>query len=207
MILHSILLLFLVAAPLTDARKGNEAYQKGNYEAAESYYKAALEQEPDNARLYFNLGNAQARQGKIEEAIQSFLEFRNLAETPEDKALAEYNIGTVLAEDERWQPAASHFKNSLKLNPDDFDAKFNYERALSEQQKENQEQDNQGNQPPPEPSDYARAMKRQAEKLVDERRYTEAYELMMEALKADKTVQAFSNFITRIKDVAQIHGE
>lgn len=207
MILHSILLLFLVAASLTDARKGNEAYQKGNYEAAESYYKAALEQEPDNARLYFNLGNAQARQGKIEEAIQSFLEFRNLAETPEDKALAEYNIGTVLAEDERWQPAANHFKNSLKLNPDDFDAKFNYERALSEQQKENQEQDNQGNQPPPEPSDYARAMKRQAEKLVDERRYTEAYELMMEALKADKTVQAFSNFITRIKDVAQIHGE
>lgn len=207
MILHFILLLFLVAASLTDARKGNEAYQKGNYEAAESYYKAALEQEPDNARLYFNLGNAQARQGKIEEAIQSFLEFRNLAETPEDKALAEYNIGTVLAEDERWQPAANHFKNSLKLNPDDFDAKFNYERALSEQQKENQEQDNQGNQPPPEPSDYARAMKRQAEKLVDERRYTEAYELMMEALKADKTVQAFSNFITRIKDVAQIHGE
>lgn len=205
--MHSILLLFVVAAFVTDARKGNEAYEKGNYEEAEMFYKAALEQEPDNARLYFNLGNAQARQGKIEEAIQAFLEFRNLAETPEDKALAEYNIGTVLAEVERWQPAANHFKNSLKLNPDDVDAKFNYERALNEQQKENDEQNNQDNQPPPEPSDYARAMKKQAEKLVDERRYNEAYELMMEALKADKTVQAFSNFITRIKDVAQIHGE
>ena len=204
--LYISLLLLFTASDANDARKGNEAYENGNYAEAERLYTSAIENDPENARLYFNLGNAQAKQGKVEEAIQSFLEFRSLAETAEDKALAEYNIGTMLAKSGKWQPAATHFKNSLKLNPRDMDAKFNYERALLEQKKdEDEQQENQQNQPPPEPSEYAKAMKKQAEKLVSERRYEEAYDLMMEALRADETVQAFSDFINRTKNVADIN--
>lgn len=140
------------------------------------------------------------------------MEYRSLADSPEDKAKAEYNIGTLLAEGEKWKPAATHFKNALKLNPADFDAKHNYERALAEQQKQEEEegeddqQQDQGDQPPPEPSEYALAMKKQAEKLVEQRRYNEAFNLMQRALEADETVRAFNDFIERTKNVSDIHS-
>ena len=207
---YIILFFLLTAFAVNDKREANEAYENGNYEQAEQLYLSAIEQDPDNARLYFNLGNAQAKQGKVEEAIQSYMEFRGLASTPEDKARAEYNIGTLLAEGKKWKPAASHFKNALKLNPDDFDAKHNFERALEEQKKEEeneeQQQENDQNQPPPEPSEYAKAMKEQAEKLVAQRKYSEAYNLMQRALDADETVRAFNDFIERIKNVNDINS-
>lgn len=203
--------LFLVFTAFTndEARQANSAFQEGNYEEAEELYKAAIEASPDDYKLYFNLGNAQAKQGKIEEAIDSFMEFRSLAESPQDKSSAEYNIGTLLAEDRKWKPAATHFKNALKLDPSDLDAKHNYERALAEIQNEEDEggeEQNQENQPPPEPSEYAVAMKKQAEKLVAERRYQDAYNLMQRALEADDTVRAFNDFIERIRNVSEINS-
>ena len=202
------LLFLLTASALNDGRKANEAYENGNYEEAEQLYKSAIEQNPDNAKLYFNLGNTQAKQGKVEEAIQSYMEFRGMTDSPQDKAMAEYNIGTLLAEGEKWKPAAAHFKNALKFNPVDVEAKHNYERALAKQQEQEENQEgqdqNQQNQPPPEPSEYALAMKEQAEKLVAQRKYSEAHNLMQRALDADETVRAFNDFIERIKNVSDI---
>lgn len=204
--------LFLSFSGFTsdEARQANSAFEEGNYEQAEELYKAAIEASPDNFKLYFNLGNAQAKQGKIEEAIDSFMEFRSLAESPEDKSMAEYNIGTLLAEDQKWKPAATHFKNALKFNPSDLEAKHNYERALAEikneEEDEGNKEQNQENQPPPEPSEYALAMKKQAEKLVAEQRYQDAYNLMQRALEADDTVRAFNDFIERIRSVSEINS-
>lgn len=206
---YIVILLLLTASVLNDGRKANEAYENGNYEEAEQLYLSAIEQEPENARLYFNLGNAQTKQNKVEEAIQSYMEFRGLTESPREKAMAEYNIGTLLAEAQNWKPAASHFKNALKLNPDDLEAKHNYELALAKQQEnedKNKDQQDQKNQPPPEPSEYAIAMKKQAEKLVTQRKYSEAYNLMQRALQVDETVRAFNDFIERTKNVDEINS-
>ena len=191
-----------------DAKKGNEAYEKGEYVEAEALYRTALEADPENAEVYFNLANALAKQGKTEEAIQTFMEYRSLAESPENKALAEYNIGSVLADGEKWKPAAQHFKNALKLNPNDAEAKHNFERALAEANKkedqQQQDQDQQQEQEPP--SEYAKAMKKRAEQLVGERKYNEALNIMQEALKVDQTVQNFNDFISRIDEVSKINS-
>ncbi len=197
----------LTASGDGDAKKGNEAYEKGDYSQAETLYRAALESDPENAKVYFNLGNALAKQGKVEEAIQAYMEFRSLAETPEDKAKAEYNIGSMMAEGEKWKPAAQHFKNSLKLNPTDPEAKHNFERAMAESEKQEQDQQQQQqdqNQEPP--SDYAKAMKKRAEQLVAERKYQEAHKLMQDALSVDQTVQNYNDFIQRIGNVNEINN-
>ncbi|WP_142454510.1 tetratricopeptide repeat protein [Gracilimonas mengyeensis] len=207
---YILFLMISVAAVANDGREANKAYEAGNYEEAERLYQAAIEQTPEDARLYFNLGNAQAKQGKVEEAIQSFMEFRGLSSSPREKAKAEYNIGTMLAENQQWKPAVTHFRNALKLNPEDPEAKHNFERAMAEQKKEEEQegddqQENQENQPPPEPSQYALAMKKQAEKLIAERKYDQAYNLMQQALEADETVRAFNDFIERTKNVSDIN--
>ena len=189
-----------------DARKGNEAYKNGEYELAEALYRAAIESNPKNKEVYFNLANALAKQGKAEEAIQKYLEFRSLTDSPEKKALAEYNIGSVLADGEQWKPAVQHLKNSLKLNPDDLDTKHNFERALAEanKQEDGQQQDQQQNQEQEPPTEYAKAMKKRAEQLVAEQKYDEAFFIMQQALNADETVQNFNDFIQRIGKVSDI---
>jgi hypothetical protein len=49
-------------------------------------------------------------------------------------------------------------------------------------------------------------MKKQAEKLVEQQKYTEAYNLMMKALQVDQTVNAFKDFIQRTKDISDINS-
>lgn len=207
LVIYLLGFFILTASGDGDAKKGNEAYEKGDYAQAETLYKAALESDPENAKIYFNLGNALAKQGKIEEAIQAYMEFRSLAKTPEDKARAEYNIGSMMAEGEKWKPAAQHFKNSLKLNPTDSEAKHNFERAMAESEKQDQDQQQQQQDQDQEPpSDYAKAMKKRAEQLVAERKYQEAHKLMQDALSVDQTVQNYNDFIQRIGNVNEINN-
>lgn len=199
----SIAFLFMASS---DGRKGNEAYEKGNYAVADSLYRIAIESEPENSKLHFNLGNALAKQGKVEEAIEAYLNAQEYADTEQDRALAQYNIGTLLAENEDWKPAAFHFRNSLSLNPLDAETKHNYELASKkaqedEEDQEKQEQQNQDQEPP---SVYAKAMKKRAEQLVAEQKYEQAFNLMQDALKNDKTVQNFNDFIERINTVSTI---
>lgn len=194
--------LFIVSS---DGREGNVAYEEGNYALADSLYRLAIESEPENSKLHFNLGNALAKQGKVEEAIEAYLNSQEYAETEQDRALAQYNIGTLLAENEDWKPAAYHFRNSLKFNPLDAEAKHNYELATKKAEQEEQEQQqDQQQQNPEEPSEYAKAMKKRAEQLVAEQKYEQAFNLMQDALKNDKTVQNFNDFIERINTVSTI---
>lgn len=203
------LFFFFAGSTNGDAKKGNEAYQNGNYEEAETLYRTALETDSENAEIYFNLASALAKQGKTEEAIQTFMEYRSLTDQPENKALAEYNIGSVLADGEQWKPAVQHFKNSLKLNPNDSETKHNFERALAEankQDEQDQDQQNEGQDEQEPPSEYAKAMKKRAEQLVGERKYGEAFSIMQEALKVDQTVQNYNDFIQRIGEVSEINS-
>ncbi len=204
--LITFIALFLAFLISDEGRKANSAYNAGKYAEADSLYRLALEEEPENFKLHFNLGNALAKQGKAEEAMEYYLNSIEYAETTQEKAQAQYNIGTVLAEKEEWKPAAHHFRKSLRLNPVDGEAKHNYElAALKAQEEEQQNQDQQNeNQPPEEPTEYAKAMKKRAEQLVAEQRYNDAFNLMQEALQQDRTVQNYNDFIERINNVKTI---
>jgi tetratricopeptide (TPR) repeat protein len=200
-------MLLIASSSNEDARKANKAYEEGDYQQAEILYRTALEADPDNAHIYFNLGNTLAKQGKVEEAIQAYMEFESKATTADEKSLAEYNIGTLLSENEQWKPAVQHLKNALRYNPADSDSRHNFERALAESQKQDEEQQqnqDQQNQDIPPPTDYAKAMKKRAEQLVAEKKYGEAFNLMQQALQADETVQNFNDFINRIGAVYEI---
>ncbi len=206
-LLYFFTLLLFAGSGESDAKKGNTEYNNGNYPEAEEYYRSAIEQEPETAKYYFNLGNALAKQDKIQEAVESYLEYLELADSPDNRALGEYNIGTLLAEAENWDPALKHLKNALKLSPNDIDAKKNYEIILAQAESdENNEDDNQNNDSSqkPEPTEYALAIKKQAEKLVSERKYNKAYNLMLDALEVDPSVGNFEDFMERIGSVDKI---
>lgn len=137
--------ILLTGSSLNDARKANRAYENGNYEEAAELYRAAIADDPDNAKLHFNLGNTLAKMGNTEEAENAFSRYKSLVESPVDESLADYNTGKMLTDQEQYDQALDYFREALKNNPNDMDARHNYELALRKQQ-ENQQQQSDSNE-------------------------------------------------------------
>ncbi len=127
-----------------DIRKGNQLYKQKNYEGSKQEYNKALGENPKDATAHYNTGNAQFRSSKNDEAAQSY---DNTLENSTDKAVREkayYNKGVALAKDKKWQESINAWKESLKLDGNDNDARENLEKAMIELKKQ-QEQQNKDN--------------------------------------------------------------
>ncbi len=142
------------------AREANRAFMDRDFEKAEELYREILERNPDSPRILFNLGNALAYQGKFEESVDAFQRFRELVGDDSEMAAAEYNLGYIYGLDGNNREALRFFQDAIVLNPQDEDAKFNYElirRRLQDsppdqgddEQQEDQQQDPQDSPMPP----------------------------------------------------------
>jgi Ca-activated chloride channel homolog len=140
----------LTASAVSDARKANEAFERGEYETAAQLYRQAIEQNPDDARLWFNLGNALARMGSADEAADAYEEFKNRASDRQLRSMGDYNKGRLLSDREEYEEALNHFREALRNNPDDDDARHNFELAQRRQQQQEQDQQQQQQEPDPE---------------------------------------------------------
>ncbi len=148
-VLLLLLALIFTAASLNDARKANEAYENGDYAKAEQLYKKAIDQNPENAKLYFNLGNTLVNQEKTDEALRVFEQFKTMTDDTQMQALADYNIGNIYTQNKKWDKALNAYKEALRYRAADEDAKHNYELAKQkkkQQQKKQNQQNQQNNQ-------------------------------------------------------------
>jgi Ca-activated chloride channel family protein len=118
------------AGPLED---GNAAYRAGRLREAVAHFRAGVEARPDDWRLQANLGSALYRLGEFaasEEALRRALASRS-RRTAAEEAAVRYNLGNALFRQERYAEAAESYRTSLEKQPDDPDARFNYEAALA----------------------------------------------------------------------------
>lgn len=122
---------------------GNKSFGKQNYADAEVAYKKALEKDPKSKEAQFNLGNAYYKQQRYDESARQFAN-TVLAMGPDThRAKAYYNLGNSLFKANKIQESIEAYKQSLKLNPDDDDARYNLEMARKRQQDQQQQQKNQ----------------------------------------------------------------
>jgi tetratricopeptide (TPR) repeat protein len=150
--------------------------------------------------VHNNLGLACLAQDDAAGAANAFDDAAAWSAIDTVTALAIYNAGTALARSERWETARERLVRALVLDPDSENARHNLEVVLRRLQQEERPQSGQ----PPEPSEFARRLKADADRLVGERRYAEALALMEDGLRRDSTVAAFDEFIGRLGEVVQI---
>jgi len=122
-------------------KKGNEAYNNKQYELAQENYKKALNKNPINSKAHYNLGNALYRNKKSEDALNAYDVAIQNSKLPTEKQGAFYNKGVVLQQSKKIPECIAAYKDALRLNPADEDARNNLQLALQQQQeqKENKE--------------------------------------------------------------------
>ena len=121
-------------------KKGNDAYEKKEYGKAIDNYRNVIEKNPLNATAQFNLGNALYRNKKSDEALGAYENAINNANATADKSVSFYNKGVVLQNNKKLPECIDAYKKSLKLNPDDEDARQNLQKALQQQKQQQQKE-------------------------------------------------------------------
>ena len=143
-----ILLPFLLAFGPFDSPKGlvedgNLSYETENFDEALGSYNRALKVTKDASAIEYNRANTLIKKGEMEEALNSY---EKAASTGNNslKQKAYYNMGNALYRSEKFKEAASAYKEALKANPQDEDAKTNLEMTLQKIQQQKQESDKKG---------------------------------------------------------------
>ena len=126
-------------------RKGNRDFAKERYDRSIERYTQALEAAPENFEAAYNLGGALYRTEKYEEAAKMLERIAaDSTRTDQERAEAFYNLGNAQFKQEKYPEALESYKNSLRMNPADQEAKYNYaytKRLLQKQQNEDQNKD------------------------------------------------------------------
>jgi len=107
-------------------RAGNRAYAEGDYAGGEEHYRDALAREPRSFGAAFNLADALMRQERYDEAL-GILDSLAAGETltARQRARTEYNRGNALLAGQKLKEAEEAYKQSLRNDPSDMDAKYN----------------------------------------------------------------------------------
>ncbi|MBS1933871.1 MAG: tetratricopeptide repeat protein [Bacteroidetes bacterium] len=164
-------------------RSGNKLYKQKKFDKSQEEYKKATEKAPDNAVANYNLGNSQFRNNNFEEAAKSYE--NSIAHTNEKltKEKGLYNKGVADIKQKKLEESIRSWKDALKLDPTDREARENLQKALEElkqkqqqqqkkddkkdQDKKQNQQQNQKNQQQEQPKQpESRLTKKQVEQLL-----------------------------------------
>lgn len=169
----SLLMLCLgsIATPMTAQtatyrlmHQGNALFRAGQYDRAEKYYLLVLKSQPHNSRAHFNLADTYLAKGNPGAADSLYNIVTQSEKNKQVRSMAWHNRGyicqTAALHDAQKQQqllrqAIEHYKQALRLNPNDNDTRYNLalcQRQLKKgnsqsQQQQQEQQQKQDNQP------------------------------------------------------------
>jgi len=152
-VIMTVLCLFLLHATLPGQgeseyiRKGNRLYKKGEFAGSEGMYRRAQAQERSTWDSGFNLGDALYKQGRFGEAAEEFSRAAiGSADDSVKQAQSFYNLGNSLLKDQKFEESIRAYINSLMLDPENPEAKYNLAYAQDQLKKQQEQQQQQKDQ-------------------------------------------------------------
>lgn len=149
----TVALLAILSWDLSDIAKVNslkkeaeEAFIGGNYEEAVEQYAYLLDtMAVEDERATMNYAHAFYKSGNIESSQKQYQKLV-LSKDPKIKSLAYQQLGIISSDPETLAQALSYFKESIKSDPTNDDARYNYEmikKKLKEQEEKGENNDKQ----------------------------------------------------------------
>lgn len=118
-------------------QQGVTAYEAGEFQQSRNLFIDAQLENPDDLRLYYNIGAAAYKAGSFEEAEKNFAQAAR-SRNPELRHKALFNLANTHYRQDRLDEAIKGYASILEAFPDDQKAKENL--AFVKQKKQEQEQ-------------------------------------------------------------------
>lgn len=130
-------------------RKGNRQHNRGDLDKSIDSYSRALVEAPQSFEASFNLATAQARKGMFDRSEKRLRQlYADTLRSDVERGEIAYNLGNTLFAQQRLEEALNCYRDAMRFNGDDMEAKFNYAytKALLQQQQQQQQQQNDQNE-------------------------------------------------------------
>lgn len=202
--------MFFTSADISQLKRADELYKNGKYEDALAIYQEQLNEEPGNFNIAFNIGNTLLKLGRYDDAKKAFQRAESLTKSAGQSADTYYNRSLSSIKAEEMDAAVKDLRTAIKLNPEDKDAKANYEivSRLLDKRKQEQKQKKSKNDKDVEPSEYAKKVKSHTDDLVSMNKFEDAYKYITREIPKDATIdKAYQSYIERLRKVVDIENQ
>ena len=134
-------------------REGNELFKEKRYAEAEAAFKKALQENGNSPIAKFNLATTYLKQvnlndttqnGLLSETQQLLKETASIAD-PKLSSKAYYDLGNIFYNQKNYAQSIAMYKDALRRNPDDDQARQNLRLAQKQLQNQQNQQQNQDN--------------------------------------------------------------
>lgn len=112
-------------------RDGNKNFSDSSFVKSEINYKKSLEINPDYDAAIFNLSNSLQKQKRFDES-EEYL--KKIIDNSNDSSIISdsyYNLGNNMLQQQKINEAIDAYKNCLRINPKDEEARYNLTKSLS----------------------------------------------------------------------------
>jgi Ca-activated chloride channel family protein len=139
-----VFIILLLTASLTSFSQedqqivvqGNQLYKNKQYDKAAEQYLKATDLNVKNQKAFYNLGNSLYRSNKTEGAQKAYDAAAETTKDPTSKSRALYNKGVTLSSQKKLEESIQAYKQTLRLNSTDEQARQNLQKALNELKKQ-----------------------------------------------------------------------
>ena len=126
-------------------RKGNRQFKREQFEKSVDSYQRALQHDSTSFEAKYDLASALYRTERYDKAEKTLLGIVNDTTRIElERGEVAYNLGNTQFAQQKYKEALSSYRQAMRCNPNDEDAKFNYaftKRLIQQQEQQQQNQD------------------------------------------------------------------
>lgn len=127
-------------------RRGNREFRREHFEKSVDSYQRALQHDSTCFEAKYDLASALYRTERYDKAEKTLLSIvGDSTRTEKERGEVAYNLGNTQFAQQKYKDALSSYRQAMRCNPNDEDAKFNYAftKRLIQQQEQQQQQQNQ----------------------------------------------------------------
>jgi len=130
-------------------KEAEQAYLNGNFSTAINHYHTLLDSfHVSDENIKLNLAHAYLQNQDTAAALRNYQHLAN-SDDRQIKSVAQQQMGVVANQQQKLEKALQHFKEALKADPSNEEARYNYElikkKLQEQQQNQEQEQDQEQN--------------------------------------------------------------